>query len=107
MNEYVEEVTDANFEEVVLRSDKPVVVDFWAPWCAPCQALAPMFEEYAKKFAGKVKFVKLNIDQNAMTPLEYNVRSIPTLILFKNGRQVDVARGIPSTEEFLKKFLTQ
>jgi len=105
MNGQILEVTDANFEAEVLRSDLPVVVDFWASWCAPCMSLAPIFEEYAEKLAGKVKFVKLNIDYNAMTPLEYNVRSIPTLLFFRNGQQVDVARGIPATEELLKKLL--
>lgn len=86
-------VTDATFEAEVLKSKVPVVVDFWAEWCAPCRALAPTLEEVANQFKDKVKFVKINIDENPETPTQFGVRSIPTLILFKEGRQVDQSLG--------------
>jgi thioredoxin 1 len=81
----VDEVTDANFEEQVLRADSPVVVDFWAPWCGPCRAVDPILEEFAREQEGRVRFVKLNIDENFATSSRYNVLSIPTAILFADG----------------------
>jgi thioredoxin 1 len=81
----VDEVTDANFEEHVLRAAGPVVVDFWAPWCGPCRAVDPILEEFAREQEGRVRFVKLNIDENFATSSRYNVLSIPTAILFADG----------------------
>ncbi|MGE0252673.1 MAG: thioredoxin [Dongiaceae bacterium] len=78
-------ITDQEFETAVLKSDKPVLVDFWAEWCGPCKMIAPVLEELSKDFAGKVEIVKVNIDENMMTPGKYGVRSIPTLMIFKNG----------------------
>ena len=78
-------VTDANFDVDVLKSSEPVVVDFWAEWCGPCRMIGPSLEEIASEMKGKVKIAKLNIDENPATPPKFNIRGIPTLILFKNG----------------------
>ncbi len=79
-------ISDDSFENEVIASSVPVVVDFWAQWCGPCKALAPIIEELAQKYANKVKFVKLDVDQNPNTPPKFGVRGIPTLILFKDGQ---------------------
>jgi len=78
--------TDVSFEQEVLKSDTPVLVDFWAEWCGPCRMIGPSLEDIAKEMDGKLKVVKVNIDENPTTPSRYNVRSIPTLLLFKNGQ---------------------
>jgi thioredoxin 1 len=77
--------SDATFDSDVLKSDTPVLLDFWAEWCGPCKAIAPILDDIAKDYAGRVKVAKLNIDDNRQTPVKYGVRGIPTLILFKNG----------------------
>jgi thioredoxin 1 len=77
--------SDSNFDQDVLKSEKPVLVDFWAEWCGPCKSIAPHLEELASEFEGNVEVVKVNIDQNPETPQKYGVRGIPTLMLFKNG----------------------
>ena len=87
------EVTDADFESEVLKSDLPVLVDFWAPWCGPCRMVAPVVEELAGEYDGKVKFVKLNTDDNIETASRYGIRSIPTLLVFKGGEAVDQVIG--------------
>ena len=81
----VNEVTDGNFQAEVLEADKPVLVDFWAPWCGPCRMVAPVLEEISKEREGSLKVVKLNVDDNQQTAARYDVMSIPTLIVFKNG----------------------
>ena len=81
----VEKVSDADFEALVLKSTEPVVVDFWAEWCGPCKMIAPALDQIAAEYAGRLKVAKLNIDENAATPPRYNIRGIPTLMLFKNG----------------------
>ncbi|MDP9352998.1 MAG: thioredoxin [Chloroflexota bacterium] len=81
------EVTDSNFSEVVLQSDTPAIVDFWAPWCRPCLMMAPVFEELAGEYAGRVTFAKMNVDENGQVPSNYGIQSIPTLIVFKNGQE--------------------
>lgn len=85
MSEHISNVTDQSFSQDVLNADIPVLVDFWAPWCGPCKAIAPILDEIAETYTGKIKVVKINIDDNPQTPTEYGVRGIPTLILFKNG----------------------
>jgi thioredoxin 1 len=89
----VSEVTDQSFEEEVLKSDIPVVVDFWAPWCGPCRMIAPITEKLAEEFDGRVKFCKLNVDQNNQTAVKYQIMSIPLLIFFKDGQKVDESLG--------------
>jgi len=80
------QVNDAGFDAEVLKSDLPVLVDFWAPWCGPCRAIAPVIDELTQEFEGKVAIVKMNVDENPGTPSKYGIRAIPTLILFKNGQ---------------------
>jgi thioredoxin 1 len=78
-------VTDSSFEADVLKNEQPVLVDFWAPWCGPCRAIAPVLEELSKEYEGQITVVKMNVDENPSTPSKYGIRAIPTLILFKNG----------------------
>jgi thioredoxin 1 len=87
------DVSDATFEAEVLKSDKPVLVDFWAPWCGPCRMVAPLVEELAGEYAGRVRFLKLNTDENLETASKYGIRSIPTLLMFKDGQSVDQIIG--------------
>jgi thioredoxin 1 len=86
--------TDATFEADVLKSSLPVLLDFWAEWCGPCKAIAPILDDLAGEYAGRVRVAKLNIDENRQTPVRYGVRGIPTLILFKDGKVVDQVVGV-------------
>jgi thioredoxin 1 len=87
------EINDQNFENEVIKSDKPVVVDFWASWCGPCRMLAPVTEKLADAYVEKVKFCKINVDENPLSSKKYKVMSIPTLIFFKGGEQKDISIG--------------
>jgi thioredoxin 1 len=105
----VMDVSDHDFEGEVIKSDMPVVVDFWAPWCGPCQRLAPITEKLANEYAKKVKFCKLNVDENGQTAKIYRVMSIPLLLFFKGGQKVDESLGAvpesmirPKVEALLK-----
>ncbi len=80
------ELTDANFDQEVLKSEQPVLIDFWAVWCGPCRALAPIVDEVAQSYSGKVKVMKMNVDENPGTPGRYGIRGIPTLLIFKGGQ---------------------
>jgi thioredoxin 1 len=85
MSEHITHLSDANFEQDVLQSQIPVLVDYWAEWCGPCKMIAPILDEISKEYAGRIKVAKLNIDDNQQTPPKYGIRGIPTLMLFKNG----------------------
>jgi thioredoxin 1 len=101
-------VTDGTFQKEVLEATQPTLVDFWASWCGPCKMMGPIFEELAKQYSGKVKFAKVNVDENPKIPANYGVRGIPTLILFKGGQAVDqVVGAVPRNqlENLVKKAL--
>jgi len=108
MSEGILEVSDSSFDSEVLQSDTPVLVDFWAPWCGPCKAITPVIEEISKDYTDKIKFVKFNVDNNPVTPGNFGIRAIPTLILFKGGEQLEQIVGMvgkPKIEETLNKSL--
>ena len=104
----VTEITDQTFEAEVLQSDQPTIIDFWAEWCAPCRAIAPIVKDLADQYDGKVKIVKMNIDENPNTPGKYGVRSIPTVLAFKGGTVVEQligARPRSVFEEMVQKLV--
>lgn len=101
-----EQLTDANFEQEVLKSDVPVLIDFWAPWCGPCRAMGPVIDELASEYEGQVKVLKMNVDENSGTPGKYGIRAIPTLILFKDGEVVDQSTGAVSKSS-IKEMITK
>ncbi len=93
MSNLIHYVTDNDFEEEVLKADSPVLVDYWADWCGPCKMIAPVLDEIAKEYQGRLKVAKLNIDENQATPPKYGIRGIPTLMIFKNGQVVATKVG--------------
>ncbi len=97
-------ITDQNFETEVLKSSQPVLIDFWAVWCGPCRAIAPVVEQLAGEYEGKVKIGKLDVDENPETAVKYGVRSIPTLLLFKNGQVVDTIIGAVQKNVIVQKM---
>ena len=104
MSDKILHVTDETFEREVLNTEDPVLVDYWAEWCGPCKMIAPVLEEIAEEYAGKVKIAKLNIDENPATPPKYGIRGIPTLMLFKNGNVEATKVGAVSKSQ-LSAFL--
>ena len=98
------EVTDATFEQEVLKAPRPVLVDFWAPWCGPCRMVAPIVEELAEEYDGKVNFVKLNTDGNPITASRYGIRSIPTLLVFKGGQPVGQIIGFRPKSDLRRRL---
>jgi thioredoxin 1 len=102
------EVSDSSFETDILKSDKPVLVDFWAAWCGPCRAIAPVVKELAGEYADRLKIAKMNVDENPATPSKYGIRAIPTLLFFKDGKLADQITGAVSKniiESGIKKIL--
>ena len=100
------QITDANFDATVLKSDIPVLLDFWAPWCGPCRAVGPIVDELATEYEGKVLVGKMNVDENPATPTKFGIRAIPTLIIFKNGEAVEQITGAV-TKATIKDTLAQ
>jgi thioredoxin 1 len=100
----VEPVTDQTFEEAVIKAQRPVLVDFWAPWCGPCRMVAPIVEELAGEYAGRVDFYKLNTDENPAVATRYGIRSIPTLLVFKNGEPVGQIIGFRPKNDLKKRL---
>ncbi len=107
MSDKVQDVTDQSFETDVLQASDPVLVDFWAAWCAPCRMLSPTIDQIAQDFAGRAKVVKLNVDDNRETSAKYGIRGIPTLLLFKNGELRDQVVGATSRENIARLIENQ
>lgn len=104
MSEHIHHVTDASFDADVLKSDLPVLVDFWAEWCGPCKMIAPSLEELANEYSGKLKIAKINIDENQDTPRKFGIKGIPTLQIFKNGNlEAQKVGAVPKSQ--LKAFI--
>jgi thioredoxin 1 len=102
MSDIILKLTDAEFENQVIKSDKPILVDYWAEWCGPCKMIAPVLEEVAEELSDKVLIGKLNVDENSQTPPKYGIRGIPTLMLFKNGEAVGTQVGAVNKSDLIK-----
>ncbi len=107
MSDHVQPVTDATFEVEVLKSDKPVLVDFWAAWCAPCRMLTPIVDEVAQEFSDQAKVLNLNVDENSATSAKYNIKGSPTLLLFNGGEVKDQIVGATSKDNISKMIRSQ
>ena len=107
MSDHVQPVTDETFEEEVLKSDRPVLVDFWAAWCAPCRMLAPIVDEVAQEFSDQAKVFNLNVDENSKTSAKYNIKGIPTLLLFNGGEIKDQIVGATSKNNIARMIRSQ
>ncbi len=107
MSDHVQPVTDETFEEEVLKSDKPVLVDFWAPWCAPCRMLTPIVDEVAQEFSDQAKVLNLNVDENSETSAKYNIKGIPTLLLFNGGEVKDQIVGATARDNIARMIRSQ
>ena len=108
MSDNVIEIEDGNFDNQVIQNDLPVLVDFWAPWCGPCRAIAPIIEELAGEFGDRVQFSKCNVDDNPITPNKFGIKAIPTLLIFKDGKMAEQITGVVAKtkiEESLKKVI--
>jgi thioredoxin 1 len=108
MAEGILEIDDSSFDSEILKAEKPVLVDFWAPWCGPCKAIGPVIEDLAGTFGGRVKFAKCNVDNNPITPGKYGIKAIPTLIFFKGGQVVEQITGMVAKsklEDAIQKVL--
>ena len=101
MGDHVGKATDADFDETVVKSDVPVLVDFWAPWCGPCRAVGPILEDLAEQYAGKIKVVKVNVDENQQVAGSMGIRSIPTVVLYNGGAVVETMVGLRPKEQFV------
>jgi len=99
MAENIIEIDDDSFEEIVLKSDKPIMVDFWAPWCGPCKAIGPTVEALSQTYGDQMRFAKVNVDENPLSPSKYGVQAIPTLIFFKNGEIAEQITGMVAKEK--------
>ena len=104
MAEDILEISDSSFETEVLQSEKPVLIDFWAPWCGPCRAIAPIIEDLAGTYGDKIKFTKCNVDDNPVTPGKYGIKAIPTLIFFKQGDVVEQITGMVAKTKLVEKI---